>query len=317
MTIEQLLQNSKYTQKRVLENLICLVLDIQREQLRLQLDEILTEVQEQKILAYYRQYVEEKRPLDYILWYVEFLNNRFFLDERSLIPRPETEYMIQAVNEEVALSSWGFAKGSTTHQMDSSLSPACQSGKLWMTENRSTMLIDVGTGSWVLGLSVLLHNPNFFQQAYLLDYSRDALDLAQKNYEHHKENFSTTVQLQHSDLLTWIVDENKISDWDQIVLLANLPYIPDEMFEQNVGDSVKNWEPKMAFIGGDDGLDFYRKMFQQIFDEKEKKDFNLTMFLEMMTWQVEILEKEFWEKLSFEEVKTFHFNIRIVKCMVK
>ncbi|PID34875.1 MAG: hypothetical protein CR971_00960 [candidate division SR1 bacterium] len=309
MRIEQLLQNPKYTQKRVLENLICLVLDIKREQLRLQLEEVLTEVQEQKILEYYRQYVEEKRPLDYILGYVEFLNNRFFLDERSLIPRPETEYMIQAVNEEVALSSGGFAEGSTTHQ-DSSLS-------LGMTENASTILIDVGTGSGVLGLSVLLHNPDFFQQAYLLDYSRDALQLAQKNYEHHKENFSTAVQLQHSDLLTGIVDENKINNGDQIILLANLPYIPDEMFEQNVGDGVKNWEPKMAFVGGDDGLDFYRRMFQQIFDEKEKKDFDLAMFLEMMTWQVEILEKEFGEKLSFEEVKTFHFNIRIVKCVVK
>ncbi len=293
MTIEQLLQNPKYTKKRVLENLICLVLDIKREQLWLQLDQVLTEVQEQKILEYYRQYVDEKKPLDYILWYVEFLDNRFFLDERSLIPRPETEYMIQAVNEEIH----------TRISEDS-----------WVFRN---ILIDVGTGSWVLGLSVLLHNPNFFQQASLLDYSHDALDLAQKNLEYHKKNFSTTVNLQHSDLLTWVIDEEKIKNTDNVVLLANLPYIPDEMFEQNVGDGVKNWEPKMAFVWGDDGLAFYRTMFQQVFDERKKKNFIITMFLEMMTWQVDILKKEFWEKLSFEEVKTFHFNIRIVKCVLK
>ena len=41
------------------------------------------------------------------------------------------------------------------------------------------------------------------------------------------------------------------------------------------------------------------------------------MFLEMMTWQVEILQKEFGDKLAFEEVKTFHFNIRIVKALFK
>jgi hypothetical protein len=41
------------------------------------------------------------------------------------------------------------------------------------------------------------------------------------------------------------------------------------------------------------------------------------MFLEMMTWQVEILQEEFGDKLAFEEVKTFHFNIRIVKASFK
>ena len=41
------------------------------------------------------------------------------------------------------------------------------------------------------------------------------------------------------------------------------------------------------------------------------------MFLEMMTWQVEILQKEFGDKLDFNEVKTFHFNIRIVQASFK
>ncbi len=54
-------------------------------------------------------------------------------------------------------------------------------------------------------------------------------------------------------------------------------------------------------------------MFQQIFDYGIKP----TMFLEMMTWQVDVLRKEFGEKIEFEEVKTFHFNIRIVKAWLK
>jgi hypothetical protein len=41
------------------------------------------------------------------------------------------------------------------------------------------------------------------------------------------------------------------------------------------------------------------------------------MFLEMMTWQVDILRQEFWDKITFDEVKTFHFNIRIVKSKIK
>jgi hypothetical protein len=41
------------------------------------------------------------------------------------------------------------------------------------------------------------------------------------------------------------------------------------------------------------------------------------MFLEMMTWQVDILRQEFGDRMEFEEVKTFHFNIRIVKAWLK
>jgi hypothetical protein len=44
---------------------------------------------------------------------------------------------------------------------------------------------------------------------------------------------------------------------------------------------------------------------------------DLVMFLEMMTWQIEILEKEFGDRMVFEEVRTFHFNIRIVKASLR
>jgi hypothetical protein len=63
-------------------------------------------------------------------------------------------------------------------------------------------------------------------------------------------------------------------------------------------------------------LDLYRAMFKQL--EELTKEVNwLTMFLEMMTWQIDILREEFWDKINFEEVKTFHFNIRIVKAWFK
>ncbi|MDR2416392.1 MAG: hypothetical protein LBD75_07540 [Candidatus Peribacteria bacterium] len=57
-------------------------------------------------------------------------------------------------------------------------------------------------------------------------------------------------------------------------------------------------------------------MFNQIKEVsfgKMLKNVSLTMFLEMMTRQIKILKAEFGERLEFEEVKTFHFNIRIVK----
>ena len=70
----------------------------------------------------------------------------------------------------------------------------------------------------------------------------------------------------------------------------------------------------MAFIWGDDGNDLYRVMFDQLLEHTPNAE--VTMFLEMMTRQVEILRQEYKEQLRFEEVKTFHFNIRIVKASI-
>jgi release factor glutamine methyltransferase len=53
----------------------------------------------QKILAAYKSYVEDKKPLEYILGHVDFFGKEFFVNEATLIPRPETEYMITAVTE--------------------------------------------------------------------------------------------------------------------------------------------------------------------------------------------------------------------------
>lgn len=64
-------------------------------------------------------------------------------------------------------------------------------------------------------------------------------------------------------------------------------------------------------------MDFYREMFAQIFEYQKTSPQQRTMFLEMMTRQVDILRKEFGDRIDFDEIKTFHFNIRIVKGIVK
>jgi release factor glutamine methyltransferase len=81
--------------------------------------------------------VDEKMPLEYIVGKVTFLDNDFLVNQHTLIPRPETEYMIEAINEYVK----------SLELRDPSL---------------DLVLLDVGTGCGVLGLSVLLHNPGYF-----------------------------------------------------------------------------------------------------------------------------------------------------------
>jgi len=101
MKLQELLQNPNYKQKRVLENLICHFLNINREQLRISLDQEIEEKILNQINQAYDDFVIQKKPLEYVIGYVEFMNNKFKIDHRALIPRPETEYMIQAVNENV------------------------------------------------------------------------------------------------------------------------------------------------------------------------------------------------------------------------
>jgi hypothetical protein len=91
-----------------------------------------------------------------------------------------------------------------------------------------------------------------------------------------------------------------------------------------VADNVKKWEPKPAFVGGDDWLYYYRIMLDQILQLRVTSNewciidkMALVCFLEMMTRQVDVLRQEFDQYFEFEEVKTFHFNIRIVKVYLK
>jgi methylase of polypeptide subunit release factors len=172
-------------------------------------------------------------------------------------------------------------------------------------------LLDIGTGCGVLGISVLLQNPQFFDQIFFCDISEGALQIAEKNYHNLiKEEYQTTFLTSN---LTDFVKDFEGEEGNSVILVANLPYIPEETFDNNA------LEPRIAFVGGDDGLDLYRTMFHQIethIQNKKLNPENLELFLEMMTWQVDILRKEF-KNLTFEEVKTFHFNIRIVKVIIQ
>lgn len=136
--------------------------------------------------------------------------------------------------------------------------------------------------------------------------------VAKKNYDQLISNMPHEMRMIQSDLCAFLESYPEKIEAKNLILVANLPYIPDKTFEENAPSNVQKWEPKLAFVGGDDGLDLYRKMFSQLQTYTQKTK-SLTLFLEMMTRQLEILRTEFGEIMEFEEVKTFHFNIRIVK----
>ena len=283
MQLQALIQNPAYKKKFVLEKLLCHYLDKTRTELWTDAEQELSEELVKKIQEDYRAYEEDEKPLEYILGFVEFFGVRFWVNEHTLIPRPETEYMITAISEE-----------------------------LQSREDSDHILLDIGTGSGVLWCSVLLQNGGKIREVFLADISADALYVANRNYNDLIDGSLYDTRIVQSDLCAFLESYSGIIEGRKLIMTANLPYIPDQTFDENSPANVQKWEPRFAFVGGDDGLDLYRKMFAQLLELKDQVS-DLVMFLEMMTWQVDILRKEYQDVIEFEEVKTFHFNIRIVK----
>ena len=283
MQLQALIQNPAYKKKFVLEKLLCHYLDKTRTELWTDAEQELSEELVKKIQEDYRAYEEDEKPLEYILGFVEFFGVRFWVSEHTLIPRPETEYMITAITEE-----------------------------LQSREDSDHILLDIGTGSGVLWCSVLLQNGGKIKEVFLADISADALYVANRNYNDLIDGSLYDTRIVQSDLCAFLESYSGIIEGRKLIMTANLPYIPDQTFDENSPVNVQKWEPRFAFVGGDDGLDLYRKMFAQLLELKDQVS-DLVMFLEMMTWQVDILRKEYEGVIEFEEVKTFHFNIRIVK----
>ena len=283
MQLQALIQNPAYKKKFVLEKLLCHYLDKTRTELWTDAEQELSEELVKKIQEDYRAYEEDEKPLEYILGFVEFFGVRFWVNEHTLIPRPETEYMITVITEE-----------------------------LQSREDSDHILLDIGTGSGVLWCSVLLQNGGKIREVFLADISADALYVANRNYNDLIDGSLYDTRIVQSDLCAFLESYSGIIEGRKLIMTANLPYIPDQTFDENSPANVQKWEPRFAFVGGDDGLDLYRKMFAQLLELKDQVS-DLVMFLEMMTWQVDILRKEYEGVIEFEEVKTFHFNIRIVK----
>lgn len=149
----------------------------------------------------------EGRPLQHLLGTVDFLGHIFKTDSRALIPRPETEQLV------VELIRRGLP----------------------------SRILDVGTGSGVIAVSLALSHPQ--ASVCACDISPEALSLAAENVAAH--DLENRVLLVESDLLSAAK-----GPWDLIV--ANLPYIPSEQISE-LSREVRH-DPPLALDGGPDGL---------------------------------------------------------------
>lgn len=165
-------------------------------------------------------------PIQHIIGYEEFYGREFHVNADVLIPRPETE---ELVLETIKRS------------------------KNMFSDLEGLRLVDIGTGSGIIAITMKLECPALKVSA--IDISLKALDVAKKNAIKLKSD----IEFLHGDLLIPVIDNKEKVD----IILSNPPYIPDSDIEI-LSEVVKDHEPHQALFGGKDGLDYYRRLMEQI-----------------------------------------------------
>lgn len=176
--------------------------------------------------------VAAHEPLAYILGHREFYGLDFMVDKRVLIPRPETEMLV-----DLTLAALKPLIPSPTHPRS---------------------VIDIGTGSGAIPVALAKTQPDLYLIA--TDVSPDALAVAQLNAQKH--GVAERIVFQQSNLL----DKTDPGQLTEIrVLTANLPYVTRKEID-DLQPEIQDHEPRVALDGGDDGLDLIRRLLTQIRD---------------------------------------------------
>ena len=211
-----------------------------------------------------------QEPLAHILGYEWFYGYKFKVNEDVLIPRPETEELVANV-----LADYDE----------------------YFT-NQKVTLIDVGTGSGAIAISLAKEESNL--NVFASDISEEAIAVAKEN----AKTIEANVEFLCGDMLQPFIEKGIKVD----ILVSNPPYIPSEEVMEK---SVVDFEPHVALFGGSDGLKFYRMIFENA--HKVLKERSMLAF-EMGYNQKEAMEAEarkYFPNARMETVKDINGKNRM------
>jgi len=211
--------------------LLAHVLDRPREWVIAHDDDVLSAAQLQQFQRLVARMVA-REPLAYILGHRAFYDLDLVVDARVLIPRPETEMLV-----ELAL---GELRQVTVDQATTALA------------------IEIGTGSGAAAIAIAKHLPNPHLRVIATDVSADALDVARLNAQ--RCGVTERITFYCGSLLQALPPELCQA---AVVLVANLPYVTREEIEM-LPPEIQAHEPRVALDGGEDGLDLVRELLRQI-----------------------------------------------------
>lgn len=192
-------------------------------------------------------------PLAYLTKHKEFFGLDFLVTRDTLIPRPETEIMVEAAIQEIKKN------------------------------NTNTIVIDVGTGTGCIPISIIKNLPPDAVTAYGLDISYQAVIVAQKN----ATVLHAPIEFLQSNLLTDF-PINNLASAEQLIITANLPYLTAEEFKD---EPTIQHEPYSALVSAENGLALYFELLTQLKNIPEKKNRVITLFCEINPNQVKALRQ--------------------------
>ncbi|MFH1132200.1 MAG: peptide chain release factor N(5)-glutamine methyltransferase [Pseudomonadota bacterium] len=216
------------------EILLAHCLSVDRLRLYLDCDKPLAKEELQKYGILVRRRLKSE-PVAYLIGEKEFWSLRFEVNPSVLVPRPETELLV-----EIALA-WIDQKQAA---MERSLETECVS-------KTNLNVVDLGTGSGAVAIALAHERPDIC--VWGVDVDPKAVTVAKRNAERN----NTKVSFCCGDLLASIPSELQID-----LLVANLPYVPTNDFLR-LNPEVRDWEPRVALDGGQDGLDLVRRLITE------------------------------------------------------
>lgn len=186
----------------------------------------------------------KNEPLQYLIGKREFMGLDFIVDNRVLIPRCDTEALVEFVIGYVG-------KLRKTHGKKD---PDC-CNSLAIYNSEAIQILDIGTGSGAIAVSLAKYIPDSFVTA--TDISGDALSVARENARNN--GVEDRLKFVLSDLFEGFGSHRGNDTGRFHIIVSNPPYIPKSDISHLMPE-VRDFEPIAALDGGKDGLDFYRRI---------------------------------------------------------
>lgn len=232
-------------------------------------------------------------PLAYLIGHKEFYGLDFLVNKHTLIPRPETEILVEAALREFP--------------------PLLGEGQGEVENRRDIILIDVGTGSGCIPISILKSSNLPIFKFFASDISKPALKIARKNVTLHKVD----ITFLHGNLLEpFIKNCSSLVANCSLIITANLPYLTQKQFDT---EPTIQKEPLSALVAEDDGLKLYKELLGQINKLHTAYNLPLTTFFEIDPSQTKKLSEYIQTIFPNSKIEVFKDgmeNDRVVKIII-